>query len=160
MKELVFMRHGTPLSIQESGSAGDAGRKLAPDGKTQIELSARRLKQLGFSPGVIISSPYVRAVQTADIASGFFPAAKRVSEPVLATPLSLTAILDAIDSDAGGAASVLVIGHQPTLSSLSGRLLGTASPYFTTGSFAYLKLSGGIGSEKADLAEFFAPERF
>jgi len=160
MKELVFMRHGAAQAALEPGARGDAGRKLSPEGKAQIEASSRRLKELGFSPGVIISSPLLRAVETADIAAALFPAARRVQEPALASSAQLQGILKAIDSHAAGNSFVLVIGHQPTLGLLSGLLLRTAGPHFTTGSFACLKLTGEPGSGKAELADFFSPETF
>jgi phosphohistidine phosphatase len=158
MKKLVLMRHGAALSILESGAAGDAGRKLSSEGKDQIRASAGRLKELGFMPDVIISSPFLRAVETADIAAGIFPAARRVKEPALASPASLTGILDAISSAAEGASSVLVAGHQPAMGALSGLLLNAPPPPFHTGSFAYLKLPGGPDMRGSELVELFTPE--
>ncbi len=158
MKELVFMRHGLAVPAREPGARGDAGRRLSPEGKAQIEASSNRLKELGFSPGVIISSPFLRTVETSDIAAALFPAARRVQEPALVFPLSLPDILKAITAAAAGDPLVLVIGHQPTLGALCGLLLRTGGPHFTTGSFAYLRFPGGPGSGKAELADFFSPE--
>ena len=158
------MRHGLALSALEHGPRGDAGRKLSRDGEAQIALSSKRLKELGVSPALIISSPFRRAVETADIAAEHFPAAGRAIVPSLAAPVSITGILNDIAAASGDAPSVLVIGHQPTLSSLCGLLLSTDGPPFSTGSFAYLKfqkeprLPGGPGAGKAVLAELFAPE--
>jgi phosphohistidine phosphatase len=160
MKELVFMRHGLALSPRESGIRGDAGRELAPEGKIQIAAASNRLRELGVLPGLIISSPFRRAVETADIAAGLFPAARRLKEPALVSAGPITDILRAISSAADGEACVLVVGHQPILSSLIGHLLGTAGLPLSTGSFAYLKLSGGLNSGAAVLAELFSPEPF
>ncbi|MFA6434787.1 MAG: histidine phosphatase family protein [Elusimicrobiales bacterium] len=156
MKELVLMRHGLALSAREPGPLADAGRKLSRDGKAQIAASSKRLRELGFSPGIIISSPFLRAVDTADITARHFPAAKRLTEPALASADSVSRILNAITSDAAGEPCVLVVGHQPTLSSLCALLLRSEVLPLSTGGFAYLKLSGGSGNAK--LAEFFAPE--
>jgi phosphohistidine phosphatase len=158
MKELVFMRHGLAMPAREPGARGDAGRRLLPEGKAQAEASSKRLKELGFSPLVIISSPYLRAMETADIAAALFPAARRVQEPALISPSPLQDILTAITTAADGAPSVLVVGHQPTLGALCGLMLGTGGPHFTTGSFSYLRYSGAPGSGKAELADFFSPE--
>ncbi len=158
MIELVLMRHGHALSAQESGHRGDAGRKLSQNGKAQITVSAGRLKGLGFSPGIIISSPFLRAIETADIAAEHFPAAKRVTEPALVSTDPLSGILNAIAAAAASEPSVLVIGHQPTLGALCSLLLKSDSLPFSTGGFAYLRLSDGPGSVKAELADFFAPE--
>ena len=158
MKELVLMRHGEALSPLDSGAAGDAGRKLSPRGREQAGLSAARLKSLGFAPDIIISSPLLRAVETADIAALLFPGAGRVKEPALASPASLDEVLNAVHSAAGEASSVLVAGHQPTMGELSGLLLGAPPPLFHTGSFIYLKLPYGLKQCDAELAEFFEPE--
>ena len=164
MKELILMRHGLALSARESGPRGDAGRKLSRDGEAQIETSLKRLKELGVSPGIIISSPFLRAVETADIAAKHFPAARRATEPALASADSLAHILDAIASAAAAEPSVLVIGHQPTLGSLCSLLLKTHCLPLSTGGFAYLRLPNelrlpdGHGYGKAELADFFAPE--
>ena len=158
------MRHGLALSAQESGLRGDAGRKLSQDGKDQITASSKRLRELGVSPGVIISSPFLRAMETADITAEYFPAAKRVTEPALVSAASLSDILDAIAAAAAGEPSVLVIGHQPTLGSLCGLFLKSDNLPLSTGGFAYLKLPnefplpGGPGCVKAELADFFSPE--
>jgi len=160
MKELILMRHGLALSALESGPRGDAGRKLSEDGETQIEISSNRLKELGVSPGVIISSPFLRAVETADIAAKHFPAARRVTEPALISMAPLSDIINSIAKAAGSEPSALVIGHQPTLGSLCGLLLKADSPHFSTGCFARLKCPEGPGYEKAELAEFFTPENF
>jgi len=152
------MRHGLALSALEPGLGGDAGRKLSRDGEVQIKASSKRLKELGFFPGVIISSPFLRAIETADIAAEHFPAAGRAVVPALVSPVSLSGLLSAITAAAGKEPSVLVIGHQPTLSSLCGLLLKSDGPPFSAGSFAYVKFSGGAAHEKAELSDFFAPE--
>ena len=164
MKELVLMRHGLALSATESGPRGDAGRELSPEGKIQIAVSSKRLKELGFSPGIIISSPFLRALETADIAAEYFPAAKRAIEPALVCAASTIDILNAITAAASAEPSVLVIGHQPTLSLMCSHLLKANSLPLSTGGFAYLKfpydpdLSGGPDHGKAELTDFFAPE--
>lgn len=158
MKELVLMRHGEALSICESEAGGDAGRKLSAAGKCQIRTAAGRLKKLGFAPDIIISSPFLRAVETAEIAAALFSSARLVKEPALASSASLTEILNAISSASNGASSVLVAGHQPAMGALSGLLLNSPPPPFHTGSFAYLKLPEGTDQRDAELAEFFTPE--
>lgn len=158
MKELVIMRHGLAMPAREPGARGDAGRPLSTEGRAQIEVSSKRLKELGFSPGVIISSPFLRAVETADIAAALFPAARRVKEPALVSPSPLPEILKAVTTAAAGDPFVLVIGHQPVLGALCGLLLRTDGLHFTTGSFAYLRSSGDLGSGKFELADSFSPE--
>ncbi|HOW89822.1 MAG TPA: histidine phosphatase family protein [Elusimicrobiales bacterium] len=159
MRELVLMRHGEALSVRESGAESDADRRLSPRGKDQASASAGRLKALGFVPDVIISSPLLRAVETADLAAAVFPSAVRLREPALASDASPEAILEALRSAAGEAPSVLVTGHQPAMGGMSGLLLNSPPPPFHTGSFAYFRLAEAAGRHAAELAEFFTPER-
>lgn len=158
MKELVFLRHGAALSIADSKAPDDVGRRLAPAGRAQIKASVKRLEAAGFSPSVIISSPYSRAAETADIAAARWPAAKRLSVEALVACRRLGGILEAIEAAAGAERSVLVVGHQPTLSALIARLLQTAVLPLNAGGFAYLKLTGGLTEDGAELVEFFSPE--
>lgn len=157
MNELVFLRHGAALSISESKTGGDSGRRLAPAGRAQAAMSARRLEAAGFSPAIIISSPYSRAVETADIAAERFPSAKRARVEALANPHSLGGVLKDIETAAGGAASVLVVGHEPTLSALAAALINAPAMPLRAGSFAYLRLPRGLAGGGAELVEFFAP---
>jgi len=157
MKELVFLRHGAALSLADSKARNDAGRHLAPEGKAQIEAAVERLEAAGFSPSLIISSPYNRAIETADIAAAHFPDAKRISVEALISTSAPGPILKAIQAAAGAGYSVLVVGHQPTLSALVGRLLKTAICPLSTGGFAYLKLSGDLIGGGAELVEFYSP---
>lgn len=158
MNELVFLRHGAALSISDSKARDDSGRRLAPEGRAQAELSARRLEAAGFSPAIIISSPYSRAAETADIAARRFPAAKRTRLEALADPPSLGGLLKAIEAAAGGAASVLVVGHQPTLGAMTAALINAPAVPLSAGSFAYLKLPRGLEGGGAELVELYAPE--
>ena len=74
MKQIVFLRHG-----QAGMAAEDSARPLTPAGKEQAIESALRLKQGGFRPDIIISSPYKRAMETAEIAKNVI--LNNISEP-------------------------------------------------------------------------------
>src|SRR4051812_35137123 len=65
--ELYLMRHG----IAEDGQPGsaDSARSLTPEGRTRAAKVLRLARRTGLQPDLILSSPYVRAMQTAKIAS-------------------------------------------------------------------------------------------
>ena len=71
--ELYLIRHGV---AEERGDAwpDDAKRPLTEDGIARMRKSARGLARLGVTFDVVLTSPLVRARQTADIvASAFDP---------------------------------------------------------------------------------------
>src|SRR5215469_4808978 len=65
--ELCLMRHG--IAVMRTGIAGldDAKRPLTPDGRARMKAIARGLRAAGFVPSWIVTSPLVRAQQTAEI---------------------------------------------------------------------------------------------
>ncbi len=67
--KLYVMRHGPAEDQANSGVDGD--RALTTSGRARVQAVAETLTQLGEEPLFIVSSPLVRAVQTAEIvASG------------------------------------------------------------------------------------------
>ena len=67
--ELYLLRHadaGDPAKWD----GPDAARPLSPKGEKQSERLGRFLAGIGFRPDAILSSPKLRASQTADIVAG------------------------------------------------------------------------------------------
>src|SRR5215468_8844575 len=64
--ELYVLRHGIAADMGPEGS-GDAGRPLTEEGIAKMREEARGLLQLGLRLDVLLSSPLVRARQTAEI---------------------------------------------------------------------------------------------
>ncbi len=65
--DLVLFRHADALNVGEAGIKTDEERPLSDKGKVRAKASARGLKALGLKPDLILSSPLVRARQTAEI---------------------------------------------------------------------------------------------
>jgi phosphohistidine phosphatase len=68
MKKLVLIRHSKTEALHSGIS--DFDRQLKPRGKKDAELIARALMEKGYAPDLIISSPALRALQTAQIIAG------------------------------------------------------------------------------------------
>ena len=62
--ELLLIRHGV---AEDWAPGGDSERSLTEDGKLQIEASSVGLARLGLHIDVAISSPFLRARQTAGV---------------------------------------------------------------------------------------------
>ena len=65
--ELVFLRHGAAAD-REDWKGDDADRPLTADGADRTKDVVRGLKALKVKPDVILSSPLLRARETAEIA--------------------------------------------------------------------------------------------
>jgi phosphohistidine phosphatase len=110
---IYLLRHGDA----EPANGDDAARPLTTEGERQAEAAGRALAGLGTGIDACLTSPKVRAVETARIACE----ALRL-EPETAGELS------GGDFDSHGLAAgrgdVLLVGHEPSLSTEIARLTG------------------------------------
>jgi phosphohistidine phosphatase len=131
--ELLLLRHG--IAEERRADRPDAERALTPLGRRRTRAVADRLVALGFGGFEAVSSPLVRAVQTAEIAcqAGLLAPgcpAFRI-DPALAPgadpgPLiwDLQGRALAQPPEPGSARRLLLVGHEPDLGDLVARLLG------------------------------------
>src|SRR5881227_165641 len=65
--EIYLLRHG----IADDGKPGrpDSERALTDDGRAKLRRVIKRARSADVNPSLILSSPYARAVQTAQIAA-------------------------------------------------------------------------------------------
>lgn len=119
---IYFLRHADAEDFADS----DFTRKLTPKGQDQAERIAKFSKQNGIQPEVFLTSPLLRARETAAIVGG-----KIGVEPIVAdwlacgmTPETLIAQLDPLPPKS----SVLLVGHEPDLSTAVSYLLGLPEP--------------------------------
>ena len=159
MKRIVLLRHGQALNFAESGSGEDSKRPLSETGKDQAAAAAKKLLELDFLPEIVIASPYLRTVETAAIASSFFPKTRQLTCEGLACGDS-PAVLELITLELKTAASALIVGHQPLLGTLGGFFLRRESFNLTPGGFIYLTFEDDWlppAPPKSELVEFFPP---
>ncbi len=119
--ELHLLRHahaGDPYKW----TGDDADRPLSAKGAEQAEAIGRHLDGLGLTFGAILSSPKVRAEQTAALVAARLDVRVRVDER-LGGPLSL-ATVEAILDAAGNPARPMLVGHDPDFSELAALLTG------------------------------------
>jgi len=117
---LYILRHANADTI----AATDDARELSEKGREQAKTVAKFCARHGIRPDVIFASPLIRAQQTAK------PVAKELGVEITtagwlacgARPEGILAQLAAL----GGAAAVMLVGHQPDLGELIGYLLGAS----------------------------------
>jgi phosphohistidine phosphatase len=130
---LYLVRHGlaAPPSTAEldDGTAlgPDAQRPLTDEGIARIAAVAAGLKKLDVRWEVIVTSPLVRARQTAEVLAAQMKGAEIVISEALAPAASPATALVEILKDARGS-RVALVGHEPNLGSLAAKLLDAREP--------------------------------
>jgi phosphohistidine phosphatase len=120
--ELCIMRHG--IAADRGVSSTDAKRALTPDGRERMHEIARGLAKTGFAPGRIVSSPYVRAAETAGIVAQTIGSGLRVEScDALQPGGDPKALFEFLGKGSAGKA-MLVVGHEPGLGKLAAGLVG------------------------------------
>jgi phosphohistidine phosphatase len=138
---LDVLRHG---EAEPAGTRGDAGRALTSAGRRAIAELTANLAQEGWRPDRILSSPLLRARQTAEIVRAGTPGAPDIEETddLLAEtePSDTIAALHAASATMG---RVLLITHQPLAGRLAALLTGDA-PGFTPGTLVSIECAAGL----------------
>jgi phosphohistidine phosphatase len=123
--EIYILRHG----IANDGKAGhpDSERALTREGKDKLRDVLRAARRAGVAPSLVLSSPYVRAVETAEIAAaetGYDGKIEQTQALVPdASPHDVWNEIRARKSES----AILLAGHEPLLSAVVAFLLGAPS---------------------------------
>jgi phosphohistidine phosphatase len=118
---LYVVRH----AIAEDAPAGgdDAARRLTPGGRRKMQTIVRGLRELAVEPDVLLTSPLVRAVETARlVAAGLRRAAEPRELDALVPDVAPADTLKALRL-AGRSQHVMIVGHEPNLSCVLSLLL-------------------------------------
>ncbi len=111
---IYLLRHG---DAEYDEGQGDAARRLTPKGEAQAAAAGRALANLGVNIDNCVTSPRVRARDTASLACG----------PLDIEPQIVGEIgdggYDTIEL-AAGRGDLLLVGHEPVLSQEVARLTG------------------------------------
>jgi phosphohistidine phosphatase len=120
--ELYVIRHGDAIDREDPQVTGDAMRWLTDIGREEVAVSARLLQSLGVAPDLVLTSPMVRARQTAEIVSDLIGPA---SGPEISEDLVYGGSLASVLSDVlerGRPRQVVLAGHMPSVGALIGYL--------------------------------------
>jgi phosphohistidine phosphatase len=131
--ELYLLRHA------HAGNPGawdgpDEQRPLSDKGREQADRLGKFLAGTGFQPDAIITSPKLRAAQTAGIVGGRLGIPVR-EDPRLAGEFGI-ATLEGLLRDAGDPDRLVIVGHDPDFSELLATLCGAESVPMRKGAFA------------------------
>lgn len=135
------MRHG--VAAPQQPELPDEQRPLTPKGRRKVRLVCEALQLLKVRFDLIVTSPILRAVQTARIVAEEFECEKRVTEcPHLATG-DHEGLIRWIQEELRGKNRLLLVGHEPYMGELAGLLVaGTtqASIAFKKAGVAFIEV--------------------
>jgi phosphohistidine phosphatase len=137
----------------------DAARPLSEKGRRQAKDLGGLLAVIDEPPDLFITSPKVRAVQTAElVAKAMRNRVKVVVDERLAgvlDPVTVNAILDA----AGNAFRPCIVGHDPDFSQLLGEFIGTAPIPMRKAALARIDFAGDdVADGQGTLRYLMPPE--
>ena len=126
---LYLVRHGIAIDRSDPKSPPEAERPLTAEGVRKTRSAALGFREMEAKPEVLITSPYVRAAQTAEIfaeALGFAPEKIRVSEALkpAADPADILKELSQLK-----AKEVMCFGHAPHMDLWISHLAGARSAF-------------------------------
>jgi len=123
--EIYLFRHG----IAEDGEPGkpDSSRELTPEGHKKTAEVLKLARKAGVRPTLILTSPYARARQTAQIAADELGYASDILPVDSLVPHSSPENVWKDIRDHADQTSILLAGHEPLLSRMAAYLLNAPS---------------------------------
>src|SRR6516164_9711785 len=115
--EIYLLRHGLAVERGTSGYNNDADRPLTDEGERKLQDIARAMRKMELDFDLILSSPYTRARQTAEIVAHGLKARKELEFSDSLTPDgSARELIESLNRLRPKPESVLLVGHEPHLS--------------------------------------------
>ncbi len=111
---IYLLRHG---DAEPASSGGDAARRLTAKGERQAAAAGRALAALGAEIDLCLTSPRVRAAETARLACQALGLEPETALDLQGGEFDARAL-------AAGRGSVLLVGHEPDFSAEVARLTG------------------------------------
>jgi phosphohistidine phosphatase len=164
MKRLIFIRHGK--AEDESQEISDFERSLTLKGKVISRLMARKLLEKEKSPGIIVTSPAFRALETALIFADEYGI--NTDNIIINSTLyyrmslqNLPSVLSVIGEDAE---VVTLFGHNPSFTHIANSLNKEGCDFIPKSGVVCISFSitnwSEIGSNSGKMEYFLIPEKY
>jgi phosphohistidine phosphatase len=126
-QSLFLVRHAIAMERSDRWP-DDAQRPLSHAGAARMRRAVAGLAKLDATIGLVVTSPLVRAVQTAEIlARGLVSHPEVVHLPALAPGVAPARVIDALGTH-DKAVGLALVGHAPGIGELAAWILGTRAP--------------------------------
>jgi phosphohistidine phosphatase len=137
--DLYVVRHGIAIDREDPKCPADAERYLTEDGIEKTKQVAKGIAALAITPDLFISSPYVRAMQTAEIFAGALGYSRqKIRHSDLLLPGAEPSLLFRELSKDKHSSCVFVFGHAPHVDEL------VAAVFAQKRNFTSLKKAGVV----------------
>jgi phosphohistidine phosphatase len=124
--ELYFFRHGIAVDRGDPAVSSDRDRPLTDEGMRKTRAAAEGLRRLESGFDGLLTSPWLRAVQTAEILADVLQLAAD-ELPELAGDRTPDELLTALAGQQGR--RIVLVGHEPLLGNTIGRLICGSAPF-------------------------------
>ena len=156
---LYFLRHGD-AGAHRSGDMTDDARELTDEGRAALRAAAPLWRRLNLRPDLVLTSPLVRAQQTAEL----LVEALGLSRPPVVDdrlrPGANWGDLARAMTVRRDARRVLFVGHDPDLSSVIALLTGARSVRLRKGGLAGVEFPGIPEPGAGELAWLLDPDLY
>lgn len=154
--QLFLVRHA-PAEELLDGARSDADRELTAKGRKLFREFAQQLLKPDHAPQLILHSPLVRAIQTAEILReviGLKREQMRVENRLSPgmTTAQLTSVIQGFSEE-----RIAVVGHNPDVSRCTSQFLGGGSIEFKKGSIACMEFLHEVSPQLGRLVWFISP---
>jgi phosphohistidine phosphatase len=154
---LYFLRHG---DAGRSWASNDDERPLSGEGEAALLAAAATWERLKLRPEAVITSPLVRARQTAELLCQGIGCAQAPIVDDRLRPGAAWGDLARAMADHPGAARVCFVGHEPDLSQIVALLTGAASVRMRKGGLACVEFYGVPEPGSGELAWLIDPDLY
>jgi phosphohistidine phosphatase len=113
--EIYILRHGIAVNRGTPGYKKDSDRPLTPEGEEKVHQIAKAMLAMDLKFDLILSSPYLRAKQTAQIVATELDEKLTLTDYLVPDGNPLELIRELNDEKPQ---SVLLVGHEPYLTGL------------------------------------------
>lgn len=158
---LLLVRHAEAVVLGEAGSTCDFDRPLTDLGRKQAAALAAALGKFGLAPDRVVTSPLLRATQTAEPLLTLLP--QNSGPAILCDYLAVEEfrpkkLVQAIE-EAGGK-RVALVGHMPSIARYAAWMLGCpeGTVDFKKGAIASIKFRPGVAETAGELEYLITPD--
>ena len=124
--EIYVVRHGIAIDREDPKCPPDPERYLTEEGVEKTKRVAAAVAALGATPDLLLSSPYVRAMQTAEIfASALDYSKQKIRRTDLLLPGTEPSLLFRELAKDKQSSTLFVFGHAPQLDDIIAAALGS-----------------------------------
>jgi len=157
--KLYIVRHAI---AQDRGSVGisDQDRALTEEGREKMRRASAGLRSLGYIPELLLTSPLLRARQTADILLEELGKGIELAVTPALSPSATRQELYRLIGLHSKRNSLMLVGHQPSLGEIAGEIVFGSSERFIElkkGGVCAIEIEGVRGTPKGRMVALVTP---